>query len=258
MGSEEKSSLEQWVERGWREPEAGEHALHVVGGREVDGVTTRVLIGPKNRFGAVYFQVYLVDERGAVSDRPAVLGLHNAGPYPSQNWVETMSVAEQVSFGAGDSGRTLQVGGTDLERALLKLLADVIPPGGHMMVEYDSAGRRETARGLHLGIPAAATPLGYLLYSVGCGTSFRDWYFAEGGVEGPRKLQGYKALNEEHARERGRELARELLSFVQSVRRPEHGDIEGPARTRALEILRRLDVDDAGLKTEIERLIASG
>jgi hypothetical protein len=81
-----------------------------------------------------------------------------------------------------------------------------------MMVEYDSKGWEETKLSLACGIPPVATPLGSMLFRVVCGVAFKDWHFAEGGSEGPRKLQGYKALNEEHRRTRAGEMAAELRS----------------------------------------------
>ena len=48
----------------------------------------------------------------------------------------------------------------------------------------------------------------------GLGDYFRDWYYAEGGREGARKLQGFRALNEQHARERGLEMLVELRALM--------------------------------------------
>jgi hypothetical protein len=83
-----------------------------------------------------------------------------------------------------------------------------------MMVEYDSPEQQDTAHSLALGIPPVATPLGYMLFLAGCGAGFKDWHFAEGGIEGPRKLQGYKALDNQHAQIKAREIAQELTSFL--------------------------------------------
>ena len=58
------------------------------------------------------------------------------------------------------------------------------------MAEYESRPRTSTARALAAGVPPVATPLGALLFDLGCGVAFRDWYISEGGREGPRKLQG--------------------------------------------------------------------
>ena len=106
-----------------------------------------------------------------------------------------------------------------------------------MMVEYDSPEQQDTARSLALGIPPAATPLGYLLFLVGCGVSFRDWYFAEGGSEGPCKFQGDKALSGQHAQLKTEEMVRELRAFLDRVPSTEGSELEEAARDRALAIL---------------------
>ena len=234
----EHPGLKHWLDKGWRAAGGGEHPLDIVTGQRLRETTTLVLLGPKNRFGARYFQIFLLDDQGSVSEQPVVIGLYSSGPYPSYNWVEVTTLAEHVTLASSTKGegRMLDIRQTGLDRELLKRIADLIPPGGHMMIEYDSPGQRETARSLELGIPPAATPLGYLLYSIGCGAGFRNWYFAEGGSEGPRKLQGYKPLNEEHGQEKARELAASLLEFLDRPPNPDHIDVEEPARQRAVEI----------------------
>ncbi len=86
------------------------------------------------------------------------------------------------------------------------------------MAEYDSRPRTSTARALAAGVPPVATPLGALLFDLGCGVAFRDWYISEGGREGPRKLQGFRAASEEHARTRGLETIAALDSFLDRSR----------------------------------------
>jgi len=51
-------------------------------------------------------------------------------------------------------------------------------------------------------------------YCKNCGASFKDWYIAEGGSEGPRKLQGYKAPDRQHAQRKANEMALELKAFL--------------------------------------------
>ncbi len=104
------------------------------------------------------------------------------------------------------------------------------------MVSYDSLEQRDTDRSLSLGIPPAVTSRGYLMLMIGCGVGFKDWYFSEAGIEGPRKLQGYKALSEESARLKNRELVDELRAFL---RRPSLADseLEKAAHHRARAIL---------------------
>ena len=108
-----------------------------------------------------------------------------------------------------------------------------------MMVEYDSPERQDTARSLALSIPPVATPLGYMLFLIGCGTGFRDWYFTEGGSEGPRNLQGYKALNSQHTQLKIKETVRELTAFLGRPPSEAEPELERAARKRTLTILNK-------------------
>ena len=231
--SARQSAVNSLRDRGWRRA-GGQHPLSRLQGKALNSYTLDVLLGAKNRFGASYFQVFLRNASGGLSLRPVVLGLFNQGRYPGYNWIEVITLAVRVSFGA--EGQPSEVVTDAMAPRLFHYLASLIPPGGHLMVEYDSPGQRDTARSLSLGIPAAATPLGYLMLLSGCGAGFKDWYFSEGGTEGPRKLQGYKALHEEDARLKNRELARELREFLH---RPSLADseLEKAARHRARAIL---------------------
>jgi hypothetical protein len=93
---------------------------------------------------------------------------------------------------------------------------------------------RETRIGLGARIPLLTTPVGFLLLRAGCWSGLRDWHFPEGGREGPRKLQGNKAPDAAHARERAAEIAQELGSFLGSAALDE---IEQRAQIRAKTIL---------------------
>ncbi|HXG36603.1 MAG TPA: DUF1122 family protein [Dehalococcoidia bacterium] len=172
-----------------------------------------VLAGPRNQVGALYLQVFLVDSHGAIAEEPLALGLCNSGPYPAFNWVELVRYQPVVSL----AGASHDLRGGDQELAFFRLLGGLIPPGGHLMVEYDSPTQRETARILSAGFPAPCSPLGYALLHAGC-LNFRDWYIPEGGSEGPRKLQGFKPLNEAIARQRKRELEISLQEVLQRPR----------------------------------------
>jgi len=259
MAFPEEPSLKRWLDKGWTVLEGGEHPLGILSGQRLGGASILVLLGPKNRFGASYFQVFLGNSQGQVSEQPVAMGLYNSGPYPSYNWVEIISLAQHVSFASsmGSERQILDIRRSGLDRDLLKRIADLIPPGGHMMIEYDSPEQEETAHGLGLGIPAAATPLGYLLYTIGSEAGFKDWYFAEGGSEGPRKLQGFKPLSQEHARERANELAKELVKFLYRPPDPFHAEVEEPARQRAVEILSSMQIDRIDLKQAVQGALAS-
>ncbi len=222
-----KGIMEQLTEKGWTLADERLHPLGSLQSRAVDSYKLVVLLGPKNRYGASYFQAFLRNESGEIGQRPAVIGLYSQGRYPGYNWIEIGSLSPPASSGSS----------RELPRQLLTHLADLIPPGGHMMVEYDSPEQQDTARALALGIPPVLTPLGYMLFLAGCGTSFKDWHFAEGGIEGPRKLQGYKALNERHALIKAGETAREIIAFLDRLPPEAGSELERAAQEKASAIL---------------------
>jgi len=118
----------------------------------------------------------------------------------------------------------------------LRRLARLVGPGGSVMVAY---GRDETERALRRRVPPSATPLGLALLDAGC-RWFKDWYFAEGGREGPAKLQGTVPLDAERARQSERALAQELAAFLA---RP---DVRSHDRKRAGRALRVLSTAEVG------------
>jgi hypothetical protein len=97
---------------------------------------------------------------------------------------------------------------TDLR--VLPALARTLGPGAVLMVVYDADA---TERALRRKVPPAATPLGLALLDAGC-RWFKDWYFAEGGREGPVKLQGTIPPDDAHRRRAEDALARELRAFL--------------------------------------------
>ena len=185
--------------------DAPEHPLAALDGAGlVGGATLDVRLGPRSAVGSTYFRCYLATAEGRTT-APVVFGLQNDGAYPGFNWVEVLDYFASVPL---DGGGTFEVT-AEVERALFERLASLVPPGGHFMAEYDSVARALSAR-----VPPVATPLGALLFEVGCGVAFRDWYISEGGREGPRKLQGFRALDDDHARTRGLEAAVALDAFL--------------------------------------------
>lgn len=186
------------------------HPLAALDGAEVgQGVRLLIEVGPQSRSGARAFRAFLEsDDLGRTRD-PLLLGLYQSGPAPTQHWVEVTHFQGRLAVPGGDveipEGIDLQV---------VTLLASLVPAGGHLMMEYESDARRQTARALAQRVPPVATPLGGLMFAAGCGVAFRDWYAAGGGAEGPRKLQGYRATSPEHASRRGRDMLMELDYFL--------------------------------------------
>jgi hypothetical protein len=230
------------LERRWSLPAREDHPLGRLQGRALGPTRLLVLLGPKNAFGASYFQVFLRLTDGRLSDEPLLLGLHNSGRYPAYNWIDVIRYEDNVAFAGGEE---LDLAADGLDRRLFRLLGQFIPPGGHLMVEYESEGQRPTERMLTLGVPPVATPLGYLFFLSGCGASFRDWYISEGGREGPRKLQGFKPLDAEDARLKAQSMAGELRQFLARTPRKEHRQWERLARGLARRVLRRLEASEA-------------
>lgn len=213
----DRKRIEAMLARGWSLPFPDE-GLGRLQGRSLGPLRLLVLAGAKNNVGASYFQFYLTDSAGRLSQRAFAQGLHNSGRYPAYNWIELVRYDARPAF----EGDSVDLAATGLDRQLFRWLGDLLPPGGHIMVEYESPSQRDSERILTLGYPAAASPLGALLLAAGC-LSLRDWYIPEGGREGPRKLQGFKPLTEEQAGQRARALADALGEFLARPPRAEHG-----------------------------------
>src|SRR5258708_32505220 len=90
---------------------------------------------------------------------------------------------------------------------------------------------KDARLGLRAVIPPLATPMGALLHRAGCGDSFKDWYFPEGGQEGGRKLQGNKAFDDRQAVEMAGRRSKELERFLAGT--PSGSPIDARARATA-------------------------
>lgn len=185
---------ERWISVS-REPE---HPLHRLEGRPLAGGHVQVLLGRTSRFGARYFAIRVASQESRRDGATVLSGLHQSGPLPTYNWIE---VAE-TQLDPGDV------------KLLFSWFYELLPPGGHLMVEYDSEQRAETAQALARGVPPIATALGESLFRLGFGAHFKDWQIAEGGSEGPRKLQAYKPPTLEDDRRWRRGVARQLTAFL--------------------------------------------
>jgi hypothetical protein len=214
------------------------HPLSSLQGKAVGSYKVVVMLGTKNRFGARYFRVFIQNSSGELGQQSVLAGLHSQGKYPGYNWIEIISMSPQINFATEVANITLD----GLIQPLFKYLADILPPGGHMMVEYDSAEQRDTARSLALGVPPVATPVGAALFLAGCGFGFKDWHFAEGGSEGPRKLQGYKALDSQHAQLKIAQIEEELRTFLAGPSESGSSELEVAARKRASDILNEIQL----------------
>ncbi len=173
----------------------------------------QVALGPHSRYGARWFRL-------ASDGHLLAEGLYNHGPRPSFCWIEIARTADLDD---------------DRYAALFGLLRPLIPPGGHIMVEYDSPARADVAQALAAGVPPAATSLGEQLIRARFGPRFKDWAIAEGGLEGPRKLQCYSPPDDATARVWAAEAASALRTFLN-----EAASDRTPTVAQALERARRV------------------
>ncbi len=197
-------------------------------------------LGQTRFFDQRDFALYLIDTHSNKSDSPVFRGRYNAGR-PSI-YVPVWIDGEFVE-GETDNGRPTTEGESSVRRlpssvesktdeqssvhrlpspvaeTIAQKLGALIPPGGRLWLAYEafeSEGEmmRETRAGLLANVPLVTTPIGFLLYRADCWVGLRDWHFPEGGREGPRKLQGNKAVNIDHAKQRARESVSELEDFL--------------------------------------------
>jgi hypothetical protein len=216
--------------RNWSLP--GDHPISALDGLQLDTDTVLAILGPRNAVGSRYFQLFLADAEGRLADGPLALGLFGQGPYPAFNWVEMTQFRESLQA----AGRTIDLWATGQMLQLFAAESALVPAGGHIMAEYDSPTHKATERILTLRYPPATTPIGYSLFEAGV-RSYRDWYISEGGREGPRKLQGFKPLNEEIAREKTAALRAEIEAVLARPEDAAHGEWGGIARVLGRKVL---------------------
>jgi hypothetical protein len=235
LSPEGRARVEALLAKQWSLP--GEHPLGRLHGAALGAYRVIALVGPKNNVGSRYFQLFLADGEGGLSDDPLALGLQNSGRFPAFNWIELTHYREVLRVG----GEMLDLPTTGLDLALFEMLKQFVPPGGHIMVEYDSPTHRAAERILTLGYPPVCSPIGYLMFGIGC-RSYRDWYISEGGREGPRKLQGFMPLNEEINGEKASLLRDQLERFLARSRAHDHGQWGVLARRNAETVVQALSV----------------
>jgi len=234
LAPEQRARIEALLAKIWSAPD--EHPLARLHGARLGDYRLLALLGPKNNVGSRYFQLFLADASGRLGDEPLALGLYSTGPFPAYNWIELTQYRPVLRF----AGQVSDLAIEGLDGKLFEMLSELVPPGGHMMVEYDSPGHRVSERMLTRGYPPAVSPLGYLMFRAGC-RSYRDWYISEGGREGPRKLQGFKPLNEDIRREKEEQLRKELNAFLSRSEGSAREDWLEPARRNAREVLAALE-----------------
>lgn len=120
------STLDSLQEKGWVLAKSNQ-PLGSLQLKNLDSYKLVILLGPKNRTGATYFQIFLQDDSGHISSQPIIIGLNSHGKYPGYNWIEISHFTPRVSFGSGEQFADISIDA--LTQRLFQYLADLIPPG---------------------------------------------------------------------------------------------------------------------------------
>ncbi len=193
------------------------------------------------------FKLYLQSPEQLLSLSPVIKGIYSAGAKDGvKPWLDVEYWEELEFHGQSESGKKLSLSREQYDRALFRHLSGLVPAGGHLMVSYEGNERIhvETRRALSLRVPAAATPLGYLIFQAGF-QYIKDWYLSEGGFEGPRKLWGEKAPDRKWMKTFYEKTARQMQKLMAKKFEPGHEEIIRPALQKARDILEAIKKDSA-------------
>ena len=186
------------------------------------------------------FKLYLRNPQNTLSTSPVIKGIYSSGGKDGvQPWMD-LDYRDEAQFQDPENKQEkYSLTTSESGFKLFSLLGGLIPPGGHLMVSYEGEQNihAETVNSLSLGIPPAVTPLGYLLYKGGF-QYIKDWYLAEGGFEGPRKLWGEKAPDDSWRLNYLERTSLQIEKFLQKTFSSSYEDLVEPARKRAKEIVK--------------------
>lgn len=185
------------------------------------------------------FELYLQNSQGILTTSPVIKGIYSVGGKDGvKPWMD-LEYSEELRFSQGEETEdTLSLSYKSLNRKLFKHLGDIIPPDGHLMVSYegDQKVHVDTMRSLNTGIPPSITPLGFLIF-LGGFQLVKDWYLAEGGQEGPRKLWGEKAPDRLWIQIFYERTTQQILRYLQKKPNPTYGELVEGAKRRTEELL---------------------
>lgn len=176
------------------------------------GVTLVVETAPHPRADVTAFRAFLDSAELGTTRTPVLRGL--APSLQVGDGLPWLAVTDFAASLTVEQGQVEVPEGIDV--LIVQTLAGVVRAGGYLSFEYDSEHRRATARALAQGVPPVATPLGGMMLSAGCGVAIIDRYTGDGGVDGPRSLQGFRAADVEHELRRAPETLATLERFMAS------------------------------------------
>ncbi len=125
-------------------------------------------------------------------------------------WIELSHIQNRFIL----NGKTLVYIDSDLEIMVYHLLSEAISTGGKIFVEYGNDP--ETRIGLHAGVPAPATRIGYLLFQSGI-TGFGGFSCTGEMKKEKQTLQGAKAISCNTRNRHLNAIESQINSFLGSV-----------------------------------------
>lgn len=191
------------------------------------------------------FKLFLRNPHHLLSFSPVVKGIFSTGAKDGvKPWLD-IEYWEELEFPEKNEGdKKFSLHHKNIQHQLFLYLSELNPPGGHLMLSYEGEQKvhEETRKSLNIGIPPVATSLGYLLFKAGF-QYIKDWYLSEGGFEGPRKLWGEKAPDEEWVQIFQTRTGQQLKQFMEKKYSLEVKNLTRTARQRAEEILEMIKKD---------------
>jgi len=218
-----------------------ESPLASLKGKRLNGYTVEIGKMSRGRFvEEINFELYLKSRRCETSSNTVVRGEYFSGRGEFYKpWIEIY----YDSYVVFESSGRVNLSEGKLDEKLFKHISSLIPPSGHIMVVY--LNHEDTNKGLQMGIPAPATPIGHLLWKSGC-TWFKDWYFAEGFMEGDVKLQGDKPLDKASREVDLLKIYGELTEFLKKEKG--NGKLFLDAKKRAESVLKDIEKEIPRIK----------
>ena len=243
-----------------------------LGGQRLGEYETELGSKPlRYRQGWTHFSLSLRDREGRHSSRHVgdgtyvrtwvLEGIHSRGGRCVRGWIEIGDFFPVLHLSRpGLPSKSLRLADRGVDRALFGLLSETIPPGGHLMfayeVPYESSFHRQTVHALAKGVPPVCTRQGDLLFHAGF-RWVKDWYLAEGGHEGPRKLWGEKPTDDVEFRRFDSKTFWQLLAFLAQKPAPESVGLDHAAKVTALGIMEKLVLEEplSAVRDEIVSII---
>lgn len=212
-------------------------------GKKFNGYTLH-LVEPKPpaRSGRGDFSLFVKDDRGNLSDVPIVQGVYSSGGEGGPGPGIDVEYHDELRVGTKKHGAKVTLAGKGADQKFFRILGEFVAPGGHVTVSYQGEGsiQRDTGDALDAGIPAVATPLGFLIFTGGC-QLVRDLRRSENGRGGPQKLRGEIASDRVSAGQLYNQTFQEIIEYLKGDFRDDLREMEKASRSRAKAVLERIE-----------------